>query len=137
LLMQQAAPRRSSLLGAGGFLLLALACAQILDVDGIVIVGDGPPPPPAPPPTACSSGELHCEGAALQICREDKSGFRTARVCSSAQLCCDDAALCPGGAGCQPPTCTRGEFKCDDRLLSACNEGLNGWTPLSTCASAA
>jgi hypothetical protein len=135
--MQQRAPRRPSVLGAGGFLLLALACAQVLNTDGLVIVGGGPPPPPPPPPTACTAGELHCEGAALQLCRDDKSGFRTARVCSSAELCCDDASVCPNAVGCQPPACTRGDFKCDDRLLSVCNEGLTGWTPLSTCASAA
>jgi hypothetical protein len=138
--MQQTAPRRLSLPGAGGLLLLVLACAQVLDVDGIVITGGGPPPPPSPPrppPTACTSGELHCEGAALQICRDDKSGFRTARVCSSAELCCADPSVCPNAVGCQAPACTPGDFKCDDRLLSVCNEALTGWTPLSTCASAA
>jgi len=135
--MQQPAPRRPSVRGAGGLLLLALACAQVLNVDGIVIAGAGPAPPPPPPPTACASGELHCAGPALQICRKDGSGFRTARVCSSAQLCCDDPSVCPDAMGCQPPACTRGDFKCDDRLLSACNEGLTGWTPISTCPSAA
>jgi hypothetical protein len=133
--MQQTAPRRRSGLGAGGLLVLALACAQVLDVDGIVILERAPAPPLPPPPTVCALGELHCEGPALQICRQDQSGFRTARVCSSAELCCDDASLCPNALGCQPPACTRGDFKCEDRLLSVCNEGLTDWIPLSTCAS--
>src|SRR6185295_5117015 len=133
--MQHAATRRLSFRAAGGLLLLllAIACAQVLDVDGIKIVGGDSVPPPVPPPDyACAPRQLHCEGAALQICREDRSGFRTARVCSSAPLCCTDPSVCPN-PGCQPPACTPGDFKCDDRVLSVCNEGLTGWTPLSTC----
>jgi len=136
--MPQAATRRLSFRALGGLLLLAIACAQVLDVDGIKIVGGGSAArPPPEPPGVCASQELHCEGAALQICREDHSGFRTARVCSSPQLCCTDPSVCPNSPGCQPPVCTPGDFKCDERVLSVCNEGLTGWTPLSTCPSAA
>jgi hypothetical protein len=137
--MQYAGTRRRPFRAAGGLLLLvlAVACAQVLDVDGIKIVGGGAAAPPPPvPEQACAPRELHCEGAALQICNEDRSGFRTARVCSSPELCCTDPSVCPN-PGCQPPACTSGDFKCDERVLSVCNEGLTGWTPLSTCASAA
>jgi len=135
--MGQTAPRRRSFRGAGGLLLLGLACAQVLDTDGIKIIGpdhiviaDASPAPP------CTPQQLRCEGSALQICRADLSGFRTARVCSTPELCCADASKC-ATPGCQPPACTTGDFRCDGPLLSACNEGQTGWTPVSTCASAA
>ena len=137
--MGQTAPRRLSFRGAGGLLLLGVACAQVLDTEGIQIVG-GPPPKmviaDASPTPACAPQQLRCEGSALEICRADRTGFRTARVCSTPELCCDDPSKCTT-PGCQPPACTVGDFRCDGPLLSACNEGKTGWTPISTCASAA
>ncbi|HKO93859.1 MAG TPA: hypothetical protein VJU61_22050 [Polyangiaceae bacterium] len=118
-------------------LLLALGCAQILGTDQIEIIGAPPPGPGGPPPTACAASELRCVGASLQICREDLSGFRTARVCSTPQLCCSDPNRCPSGPTCLAPSCAPGDFRCDGRTLNICNEEQTGWTPISTCSSAA
>ncbi len=124
--------------GAGLLLLLATACAQILGADGLVLAPEGaagslePPPPPV-----CAPLEVRCEGAALQLCRADQRGFRTARVCSTPALCCDDPARCPDGLGCQPPACAAGEFRCEGAVLSVCNDEQTGWAPLTTCPSAA
>ncbi|MEY4549196.1 MAG: hypothetical protein RL685_5391, partial [Pseudomonadota bacterium] len=135
-------PRRAplSLRGAGILLLLATACAQILGVDDVVIVplgAGGATSPAPPPPPACQPRQLRCQGAALQICRDDQQGFRTARICSTPELCCDDEARCPADLGCQPPACAAGEFRCDGALLSVCNDAHTGWAPLTTCPSAA
>src|ERR1043165_4348029 len=123
--------RRAWLSGALA-LLSALACAQILNIDGIVIsggesqgtAGNGPTP-------VCTPRELRCEGAALQICRDDQRGFRTAMVCSTPDLCGTDPALCPN-PGCQEPACTSGSFRCEGPRLSVCNESQTGWTPIAT-----
>ena len=117
---------------------LTLGCAQLLGADQIEIIGA-----PAPgaggtgPTTACTPSELRCAGAALQICREDLSGFRTARVCSSPELCCTDLSRCADGPTCLAPSCAPGDFRCDGPRLEICNDGQTGWTTISTCASAA
>jgi len=108
-----------------------------LGTDQIEIIGA--PSPGAGgtgPATACTPSELRCAGAALQICREDLSGFRTARVCSSPELCCDDSSRCPGGPTCLAPSCAPGDFRCDGRTLEICNDEQTGWTAISTCPSA-
>ncbi|MEY2932273.1 MAG: hypothetical protein RL033_3022 [Pseudomonadota bacterium] len=135
-------PRRAplSLRGAGILLLLATACAQILGVDDVVIAplgAGGAASPAPPPPPACQPRELRCQGAALQICRDDQQGFRTARICSTPELCCDDEARCPADLGCQPPACAVGEFRCDGALLSVCNDAQTGWAQVTSCPSAA
>jgi len=118
-------------------LVLALGCAQVLGTDQIQIIGD----PPASggtgsgPAPACNASELRCVGPSLQICREDRSGFRTARVCSTPQLCCSDPSRCPTPT-CLAPSCAPGDFSCDGRTLRICNDAQTGWTAISTCASA-
>lgn len=133
-------PRGAPLSRGAGLLLLATACAQILGTDELIIAPDGAAgaisPPPGEPP-ACQPREVRCDGAALQICRTDQRGFRTARVCSTPELCCDDPARCPGDLGCQAPACAAGEFRCEGELLSVCNDAQTGWAPLATCPSAA
>jgi hypothetical protein len=118
--------------------ILALACGQILNVDGIEVV-----PPPEQGGAAgtramdCSPGEFHCDGAALQLCDTATGGFRTVRVCSSAELCCADPALCvEGQPGCAAPVCSPGEFRCQDAALEECNAGQTGFVEVDRCASA-
>ncbi|HVZ37033.1 MAG TPA: hypothetical protein VG963_31625, partial [Polyangiaceae bacterium] len=130
---------------AGGAVCLAFACAQFLNTDGVQVLepeetaiapagaagagGSGGAP-------ACQASDLRCVGAALQVCRDDLSGFRTARVCSTPQLCCSDPSLC-ANPGCQPPACAPGDFRCSGASLEICNDGQTDWTPIATCPSAA
>lgn len=133
--------RRGAPLSRGaGFLLLATACAQILGTEGVVIAPEGAAGAitfEQEPAVACQPREVRCEGAALQICRADQQGFRTARVCSTPELCCDDPTRCPNDLGCQAPACAAGEFRCEGAALSVCNDAQNGWAPMAICPSAA
>jgi hypothetical protein len=122
----------------GGFLvhvasvIAALACGQLLNVDGVEVV-----PPPLTGGAAgttstvpCSAGEFHCDGAALQLCETATGRFRTVRVCSSAELCDEDQP------GCAAPACSPGEFRCQDAALEECNAGQTGFVEIDRCASA-
>lgn len=113
------------------------ACAQILNVDGVELVteptagagGGGPAPTPS-----CQSGSFRCTGPALQLC-EEGNVFRTVRVCSSPELCCDTPERCNGQPGCQPPACSEGEFRCSGEVLEVCNAGQTGFDAIDRCAS--
>jgi hypothetical protein len=115
------------------------ACAQLLNVDGIdiepVAVDAGAAGGGAPAPT-CQAGAFRCEGAALQLCEQGSTGFRTVRVCSSAELCCSSPDLCAGQPGCLAPACSEGELRCDGAVLQGCNAGHTAFVPLDRCASA-
>ena len=80
------------------------ACGELLNVDGIRVSsssprsGDGG----APPPT-CAPGTFRCTGPALQLCDAEERSYRTVRVCSSAELCCDTPERCAEAPGCQAP----------------------------------
>jgi hypothetical protein len=115
------------------------ACAQILNVDGIIVelppvdagaAGAGPGAP------ACQAGSFHCEGAALQLCEQPADGFRTVRVCSSPELCCATPELCAGQPGCLAPACSDGEFRCEGAVLQACNSGHSAFVEIDRCPSA-
>lgn len=112
------------------------ACAQILNADGVEIVteptggagGGGPAP-------SCQPGSFRCAGPALQLC-EAGDFFRTVRVCSSAELCCDSPERCEGRQpSCQAPACNEGEFRCSREVLERCNAGQTGFEELDRCAS--
>lgn len=110
-----------------------LACAQILNVDGIEIVEAGGAG--GGPSTGCVAGTFRCAGPALQLCAESEAGFRTLRVCSSAELCCDGTEPCGERPGCQAPACAPGEFRCSGEVLEACNAGQTGFEEIDRCAS--
>jgi hypothetical protein len=133
--------RAGSLSRAASVVGALVACGQILNVDGIEIV-----PPRAAggtagsvgmPPPECSPGEFRCDGAALRSCDASERAFRTVRVCSSAELCCDDPARCADGQpGCLPPACGAGEFRCQGDALERCNPGQTGFVEVDRCPSA-
>jgi hypothetical protein len=122
----------------GSVLAGAVACGQILNVEGIEIVlpqnvagaGGGSS-------TACTPGEFRCEGASLRLCEASTGEFRTVRVCSSDELCCADPQLCDRGQpGCIAPTCLAGELRCQGDILEECNAGQTGFIPIDRCQSA-
>lgn len=112
--------------------LAALACAKIVGGDRYQIIerledaGDA---------GICAEGEFRCTGAALQICRDDLSGFRTAQVCATPELCCPEATGTCERIGCKVPECAAGDYRCREAILETCNDGLTGWIPIDDCTS--
>lgn len=113
------------------------ACGELLNVDGIRVSsrsprsGDGG----APRPT-CAPGTFRCTGPALQLCDAEERSYRTVRVCSSAELCCDTPERCAEAPGCQAPACLPGEFRCVGAALERCNPGQTGFETIDRCGSA-
>jgi hypothetical protein len=84
--------------------------------------------------TSCNLGDRRCNGAQLEECRPDRTGYSPVLPgCISAALCKADA---PGTAHCEPPTCTAGQYSCDGRELRECNGESSGWNVLDRCISA-
>jgi hypothetical protein len=138
--MRRSAPAQLLALAAGAFF-GGLGCEQILNVDGIKLgrqpaLVDASADTVDAPPQVCVGGQLRCQGVALQVCLSDGSAFRTARVCSTPELCCD-GPQCGTIQGCLPPACAAGDFLCEGTTLSICNDGQTGWTPIDECATAA
>lgn len=114
---------------------VSIACESILNVDGIELSVAPSLPPPPPAPEGCQEGEAACVGVALQLCRPATHTFSTARICSSAALCCAGGAC--GEVGCQRPACSPGDYRCQGNALQMCNEGQTDWTEVDRCPSAA
>lgn len=132
--------RAGSIIAVVSVLSAFAACGEILNVDGIEIVPPGAGIGGAggtggSPSRSCTPGEFRCTGAALQLCDEVEDAFRTVRVCSSAELCCDDPAACEDQPGCRAPTCSAGDFRCQGELLEQCNDARTGFVALDRCAS--
>jgi hypothetical protein len=84
--------------------------------------------------TACRAGRERCNGAQIERCREDRTGFdAVGPPCASAALCkAGDAEV----ARCEPPSCGAGEFACQGSWLARCADERNGLLPLVECRSA-
>jgi hypothetical protein len=65
----------------------------------------------------CQEDEVRCNGAALEICDQNRRSFRVRETCQSACDCY--VGIRPEFSGCaSQQTCTPGEVMCDgDRLL--------------------
>jgi hypothetical protein len=95
----------------------------------------GPPPPSLSEPvaTACEVGKSRCQGAVLQSCALDGSGWRSVERCASAALCLAD----PGERSrCIEPVCLPG-VTCEGELLRECNADATAYEQLDVCSSAA
>jgi hypothetical protein len=79
-------------------------------------------------PARCDAGEASCNGAQIQVCNEDRTGFDTlGEPCASAALCNDGD---PANVRCDPPVCGPGQVNCfGSNQLQACNDGLTGFEP--------
>jgi hypothetical protein len=132
--------RAGSLLASACFAAAWLgACAQILNTDGVELVTEpsagGAGGGGGGASLSCQPGTFHCAGPALQLCDANDREYRTVRVCSSAELCCDAPERCGRQPGCQPPACSEGEFRCSDEVLEVCNAGQTGFEEIDRCAS--
>jgi hypothetical protein len=88
----------------------------------------------------CVAGEMQCNGAQIQVCRQDRTALDdTGALCESPALCNADD---PTNAFCEDPACRRGatsgsEFRCEGAQLERCNEALSGYDTVQTCATPA
>jgi hypothetical protein len=78
--------------------------------------------------TPCNVGDQRCNGAVIEECRLDRTGFQP-----TTQFPCATAALCAQPVGqlpfCIPPSCAVDQFTCQGGAqLQRCNEGRNGFT---------
>ena len=73
-------------------------------------------------PAPCEPGERSCNGAEVQVCADDQTGFvPSGEVCATADLCKDDDPL---DVHCDPPLCGVDEFNCfGGSQLQVCNAG--------------
>src|SRR6185436_11182925 len=88
----------------------------------------------------CEAGQMQCNGAQIQVCRDDRTGLdNSGAPCESAALCNADDPL---NAVCDEPLCRRGatsgnEFHCEGKELQRCNESLTVYDTIQTCVTAA
>jgi hypothetical protein len=84
----------------------------------------------------CEAGLSQCNGAQIEVCREDRTGL------DAVGAPCESAALCnaedPANAFCEEPLCRRGatsgdEFRCEGANLQRCNESLTVYDTIQTC----
>jgi hypothetical protein len=83
--------------------------------------------------TPCRPGRERCNGAQIERCREDRSGYDVLGApCASAALCVEAEAE---AARCEPPVCVPGSFACEGALLSRCSDDANRFLMISDCGS--
>lgn len=86
-------------------------------------------------PEPCAAGAQRCNGARLERCLADRSGWELIVACESGDLC--TATLAEGAERCAPPVCDARELRCQGRHLQRCNAGRSGWVSLEHCSSEA
>jgi len=89
-------------------------------------------------PPACAANEHQCTaGGVLQVCSEDRTGFRVIQSCIGPAFC--NAVLADqGGEGCQAAPCDPAEMQCNGVQIQVCRADQTGLDPLGApCESAA
>lgn len=85
-------------------------------------------------PTACRAGRQRCNGAQIEECRADRSGFDVVGdPCGSAFLCIEGESE---KARCAEPGCGPGQFQCVGPSLERCTDQLDRFMPITSCATA-
>ncbi|HWO11394.1 MAG TPA: hypothetical protein VNN80_17995 [Polyangiaceae bacterium] len=81
-------------------------------------------------PTSCEPNEYRCQGAVLERCNVERTGWIPVKACDSAALCSVTAKRC------EAPACTTGEVRCTtDGRLERCNAERTGWALVAECAA--
>ncbi len=78
--------------------------------------------------TGCMPGEYRCDGASLELCSQDGTGYVRQKLCASADLCNVSERDCVA--------CTTGDTQCNEATLERCDENQT-WVSDAVCASAA
>ena len=76
---------------------------------------------------ACRPNAYHCNGATLELCADDRSGYLKLAECASADECD------PTAGACRP--CESGELACNENVLLSCS-GARTWEVSDTCVTA-
>jgi hypothetical protein len=86
----------------------------------------GPAGTPVCLPPACAADEHQCsEAGVLQVCNEDRSGFRVIQTCIGAPFC--SAALADQGQdGCRSAPCEAGQMQCNGAQVQVCRADRTG-----------
>jgi hypothetical protein len=83
--------------------------------------------------TECRAGRQRCNGAQIEECRTDRTGFDPLGApCASAALCVEGEAEFPH---CETASCTPGVFVCSGRQLSRCADNGQGQLAINECAT--
>lgn len=79
-------------------------------------------------PAACDPGQQRCNGAQVEECLEDRTGFRpVGEPCATAALCNDADG---SNAFCEPPACGVNQFNCfGSAQLQRCNDDRTRFEP--------
>ncbi len=80
-------------------------------------------------PAACEPGQQRCNGAQIEECLADRTGFTSEGLatCATAALCNDSD---PRNAFCEPPACGVNEFNCfGSAQLQRCNNDRTRFEP--------
>jgi hypothetical protein len=80
-------------------------------------------------PVACEAGDRRCNGAQIEVCLDDRTGFRPDGMpCATAALCNDSS---PTNVRCDPPACATDSFSCFGGVqLQGCNGGRTAFEPV-------
>ncbi|HWO14786.1 MAG TPA: hypothetical protein VNN80_35025 [Polyangiaceae bacterium] len=84
---------------------------------------------------ACEPGQRRCNGAQIEVCRQDQTAFETSsESCASSALCNDDD---PANVRCDAPACNADQFDCAGAQLRSCNGDRTGFTNVGAACSRA
>lgn len=86
--------------------------------------------PPVCQRGAQSATEFRCQGAVLERCNEQHTGYERFAPCETAGLC--NAGF--GFQGCRPRVCAPGERRCVGDFVQVCNADLTGFDNFERCA---
>jgi hypothetical protein len=75
----------------------------------------------------CLPNAYRCNGSTLELCADDRSGYRAFAECESPNQCDPTAGACRA--------CDHGEFACNENALLSCSEART-WTSAGFCATA-
>jgi hypothetical protein len=85
--------------------------------------------------TACRAGRQRCNGAQIEVCREDRSGFdKLGEPCASAALCIAGES---DVARCATQSCAPGTFSCDGATLMRCSDDATSQVIINQCSTPA
>lgn len=75
----------------------------------------------------CLPGEYRCNGAVLEQCASNGSGFLFDEVCPSEAFCSASAGACTDA------TCLKGRWNCDGDMLQQCNQEQTAFEDFEPC----
>jgi hypothetical protein len=81
--------------------------------------------------SACSPGRRRCNGAQIEQCLADRSGFMAVGApCASASLCKEDESE---NVRCVEPVCGPGQFRCSAGQLQRCADERDQFVTVTQC----